>query len=310
MKKSCIMLGVAAGAIALLMTSCGSTKNAAGTASSGNVAQEAKGSAKENNTAVAARETKIVDWQDRTIGAKVNPEWLLSIVRGNGNLYCQMYGISEEYANHKWFVVSASNRALANAQTEAENEVLQRLGQEMANTVNSTIGTKLTDGQKDSIRTICAKVKNVTLNGVGERGTYWQLERTKDEYGNVENRYNFYALYSCDRAIYNQLLNTYMIELLKSKDLDPTAVSEIKKHAQEILNDAQEQSARMEKAKEREWKMQFVHEETLRQAMREETSRQNTKTLANSGADKIEMSSSQSGNAQMDPALAALIGEM
>lgn len=306
MKKSCIMLGATAGAIVLLMTSCGTTQSAA----AGGIAQEARASTNENNVSVAARETKIVDWQDRTIGAKVNPEWLLSIVRGNGNLYCQMYGISEEYANHKWFVVSASHRALANAQTEAENEVLQRLGQEMANTVNSTIGTNLTDGQKDSIRTICSKVNNVKLTGVAPRGTYWQLERTKDEYGNIENRYNYYALYSCDRKIYNQLLNTYMIELLKSKDLDPTAANEIKKHAQEILNDAQEQSARMEKAKEREWKMQLVHEETLRQAMREETSRQNTKTLANSGADKIEMSSSQSGNAQMDPALAALIGEM
>ena len=305
MKKSCIMLGATAGAIALLMTSCGTTQTAAG-----GIVQEARASTNENNVSVAARETKIVDWQDRTIGAKVNPEWLLSIVRGNGNLYCQMYGISEEYANHKWFVVSASNRALANAQTEAENEVLQRLGQEMANTVNSTIGTNLTDGQKDSIRTICSKVNNVKLTGVAPRGTYWQLERTKDEYGNIENRYNYYALYSCDRKIYNQLLNTYMIELLKSKDLDPTAANEISKHAQEILNDAQEQSARMEKAKEREWKMQLVHEETLRQSMREETSRQNTKTLANSGADKIEMSSSQSGNAQMDPALAALIGEM
>ena len=112
MKKSCIMLGATAGAIALLMTSCGTTQTAAG-----GIVQEARASTNENNVSVAARETKIVDWQDRTIGAKVNPEWLLSIVRGNGNLYCQMYGISEEYANHKWFVVSASNRALANAQT-------------------------------------------------------------------------------------------------------------------------------------------------------------------------------------------------
>lgn len=301
-KNSCMMMCAMACGLALMMTSCGTTSNVGG------VAPETRARADENNTEIAARKTKIVDWQDRTIGAKVNPEWLLSLVRGNGNMYTQMYGISDEYANHKWFVSSAQNRSMANAQTEAETEVLQRLAQEMANTINSTIGTNLTDGQKDSVRTICSKVNNVTLTGVGERGTYWQLERTTDEYGNTVNVYNFYALYSCSREEYNQLLNAYMIALLKSKDLDPTAANEITSHAQQILNDAKEQSERVEKNKDREWKMQLVHEQTARQMAREETLRQESANLANSGAEEIQTTSA--GNAPMDPALAALIGAM
>ena len=294
---------------ACILVGCGSTNNV----TTSNVSAEVKASASENNTSVQARETKIVDWQDRTIGAKVNPEWLLGIVRGNGNLYVQMYGLNDEYANHKWFTVSAQNRALANAQTEAETEVLQRLGQEMANTINSTIGTNLSDGQKDSVRNICSKVNNVKLTGIGERGTYWQLERTKDEYGNVQNLYNFYVIYSCDRSTYNKLLNTYMIELLKSKELDETAVSAIKQNAQQILNDAQEQSARVEKAKEREWKMQLVHEETERKLAREETLRQQSASFAQAAANAGPYTSVHmdgAGNAEMDPALAALIGAM
>lgn len=301
-KNSCMMMCAMACGLALMMTSCGTTSNVGG------VAPETRARADENNTEIAARKTKIVDWQDRTIGAKVNPEWLLSLVRGNGNMYTQMYGISDEYANHKWFVSSAQNRSMANAQTEAETEVLQRLAQEMANTINSTIGTNLTDGQKDSVRTICSKVNNVTLTGVGERGTYWQLERTTDEYGNTVNVYNFYALYSCSREKYNQLLNAYMLALLKSKDLDPTAANEITSHAQQILNDAKEQSERVEKNKDREWKMQLVHEQTARQMAREETLRQESANLANSGAEEIQTTSA--GNAPMDPALAALIGAM
>ena len=306
-KNSYGMMGAAFAAL-VFTVGCGSTKVAAPAPETA-----PRTTADENNVGIQARETKVVDWQDRTIGAKVNPEWLLNMVRGNGNMYVQMYGLSDEFANHKWFVCSAQNQALANAQTEAETEVLQRLAQEMANTVNSTIGTNLTDGQKDSIRTICSKVKNVTLNGVGERGTYWQLERTKDEYGNVRNLYNFYALYSCSREKYNQLLNLYLIELLKSKELDAGAVNEIKGHAQEILNDAQSHDEKVEKAKEREWKAQLVHEQTERVLAREETMRQQSANFAQAAANASPYTSvhmDSAGDAAMDPALAALIGAM
>ena len=275
--------------------------------------KEIRGNSGENNTNVEARKTVIVDWQDRTIGAKVNPEWLLKIVHGNGNLYVQTFGLSDELANHKWMVSSAQNRSLANAQTIAEAEVLQKIGQEMANTVNSTIGSNISDGQKDAIRTICSKVNNVSLNGVGNRGSYWQLERITDEYGNTVNVYNYYALYSCSRETYNRLLNTYLVELLKSKDMDENTGSEIKKHAQEILNDAQEQSARVELAKEREWKAQLVHEETERRLAREETLQVQSANFAEAAANAAPYTSVNmkgAGNVTMDPALAALIGAM
>ena len=308
MKKLSLMLVTAF--MAVLFVSCASTGAAAGSAG---VSKEISGSKSENNTDVQARKTVIVDWQDRTIGAKVNPEWLLSIVRGNGNLYTQMYGLSDEYANHKWFVRGAQDRALANAQTIAESEIIQAVAQEMANTVNSTIGTDLPDGPKDAIRSICSKVNNVSLNGIGNRGSYWQLERTTDEYGNTVNMYNYYAIYSCTRETYNRLLNVYLIELLKSKDLPEDAGNEIKKHAQEILNDAQEQSERVELAKEREWKAQLVHEETERRLAREETLRVQSQSFAEAAANAnpfTTLNMKDAGNALMDPALASLIGAM
>ena len=308
MKKLSLMLVTAF--MAVLFVSCASTGAAAGSAG---VSKEISGSKSENNTDVQARKTVIVDWQDRTIGAKVNPEWLLSLVRGNGDKYIQMYGISDQYANHKWIVSGAQDRSLANAQTLAEVESLYALAQEMANTVNATIGENLTDGQKDAIRTICAKVNNVTTTGYAPRGSYWQLERTTDEYGNTVNMYNYYAIYSCSREKYNQLLNTYLVELLRNKDLPEEAASEIKKHAQEILNDAQEKSERIELAKEREWKAQLVHEETERQLAREETLRVQSQNMAEAAANIspfASLSFKDAGNATMSPALQALIGEM
>ncbi|MCR4736460.1 MAG: hypothetical protein K5829_15800 [Treponema sp.] len=309
MKNNSLIM-VAAMSVALFM-GCASTSVASNGA--GGIDKGASGSKNENNYDVQARKSVIVDWQDRTIGAKVNPEWLQSIVRGNGNLYVQMYGLSDEYANHKWFTRGAQHRALASAQTIAEAEVLQAVAQEMANTVNSSMGSNLTDGQKDAIRTICSKVNNVPLTGVGNRGSYWQLERTTDEYGNTVNVYNYYAIYSCPRDVYNRLLNVYMLSLLKSKDLPEDAGNEIKKHAQEILNDAQEQSERVELAKEREWKAQLVHEETERRLAREETLRVQSENFAEAAANASPYTSLNmkgAGNAAMDPALAALIGAM
>ncbi len=308
MKKSLTVLSVALTSAALALTSCGSTQNV-----STEVSKDIRATASENNTSVAARKTEIIDWQDRTIGAKVNPEWLLGITRGNGNMYVQMYGLSGEYANHKWFVSSAQNRTLANAETIAQTEIFYNLASEMANTINATIGTNLSNGQKDAIRTICSKVNNVTLNGVGNRGSYWQLERTTDEYGNTVNMYNYYALYSCDPATYNKLLNVYVIELLKSKELDEATVSAIKQNAQQILNNAQKIDEQHQLAKEREWKAQLVHEQTQRIMAHEETNRQVAASVAEAAKGLTQPFQSvnvKTTDAPMDPALAALIGAL
>ena len=305
MKKTLVLLGVLTLSFSMGFLSCASTS-----AKDTGVAKEIRASADENNLIVEARQTKIIDWQDRTIGAKQNPEWLLAAKNGNGSLYTRMYGLSDEYVNHKWFVSAAQNRALANAETEAETEVLQRLGQEMANTINSTIGTELTNGQKSSIRTICSKVNNVTLNGIGLRTTYWQLEQTKDEYGNIQELYNFYAVYSCSTDTYNRLLNMYLITLLQSKDLDEGSISSIKKHAQEILNDANETSERIAEAKKREWINQMNEEETARIMAREETLRQQSANFAEAAANASPFTTvkmENAGNAYMNPALSALI---
>lgn len=301
---------VAVIAAVLMATGCASKP----VSESKEISKNVRASATENNTEVIARNTKIIDWQDRTIGAKVNPEWLLGIVRGNGTKYVQMYGLTDEYSNHKWFVSSAQNSSLANAQTIAETEVVYRLAAEMANTINATVGTNLSDGQKAAIRTICAKVQNVTLTGVGNRGSYWQLERTTDEYGNERDAYNYYALYSCDSATYNKLLNIYMINLLKSNELDEETVSAVKKNAQEILNASQRVDEREQLKKEREWKAQLVHEQTERVMAREETLRKQSESfaqaVANNTQSNVSLNMKNAGNAEMDPALAALIGEM
>lgn len=307
MKKTAFVFGAVLTA-GLVLASCGSTKEAA--SSSTEVSKEISASMDENNTSVAARKTQIIDWQNRTIGAKVNPEWLLSITQGNGTKYVDMYGLSKEYANHKWFCSSAQNASKDVAQAIAESDVLYALASEMANTVNSTLGNTISDGEKDAIRTVCSKVNNVKLTGIGNRGSYWQLELTTDEYGNTQRVYNYYAVYSCSRSIYNQLLNVYMVELLKSKELDEKTVNTIAQNAQQILNDAQEQSERVEKAKEREWVSEIVHEENKIRMEREKTMQVQATSAAEAAKNMPAFSSvniPSAGNAQMSPAMVELL---
>ena len=315
--KKIILSALITGLLSLTLTGClilktepTSGQSSSETKKSKEVSKDVRASEDENNTTVEAKKTVIIDWQDRTIGAKRNPEWLLNITRGNGDLYVNMYGLSEEYENHKWFCSSAQNKNKTNAQTEAELEVVYRLGQEMANTINAKLGSSLEDGQKEIIRKICSEVQDVTLNGVGERGTYWQQEKTEDEYGNVQTVYNFYAIYSCTQETYNKLLNTYMITLLKSKELDDASVSALKTYAQEILNASQEKSEKLEQAKKREWINQLNYEETKRILAREETLQHQSDSFAeaakNAGA-FTSLTMDNAGNAYMDPALRSLI---
>ena len=315
--KKIILSALIAGVLSLTLTGClvlktesSSGQSTSETKKSKEVSADVRASEDENNTSVEAKKTVIIDWQDRTIGAKRNPEWLLNITRGNGDLYVNMYGLSEEYENHKWFCSSAQNKNKTNAQTEAELEVVYRLGQEMANTINAKLGSSLEDGQKEIIRKICSEVKDVTITGIGERGTYWQQEKTEDEYGNIQTVYNFYAIYSCTQEIYNKLLNTYMISILKSNELDATSVSALKTYAQDILNASNEKSEKLEQAKKREWINQLNYEETKRILAREETLQHQSDSFAEAAKNASAFTSltmDNAGNAYMDPALRSLI---
>lgn len=308
------LAGLALVSAVMTVTGCGTTKAVVATVQEVKPEKSAK-VGDENNTNVSAVKTTIIDWQDRTIGAKVNPEWLISMIHGNGNKYLAQYGMSEEYTDNKWIPSSAQDASKDNAEAIAESEVEFAVASEMSLAVNATVGANLSDGQKDAIRTVCANT-SATLTGIGKRGSYWQLEETEDAYGNTKKLYNYYVFYSCPKAKYNELLNVYLISLLQSKGLDEKTINEIKTHAQQILDDAQEQSDRVEAQKDRELRAQLSHEETTRTISNNETKQIEAAERTNqvkSNNDTIAEISTSGDNASvarhatMNPALAALL---
>lgn len=305
MKKTVFVLCAALAAV--VMAGCGSAPKAEESS-----LKQGQSTPDANNVSADADEMKILDWYGRADGEVAQPKWMRPLLRGNGNAYCSEYGISEEYANHKWLVSSQRNASMSLSQALSESEVMFAVAQEMSTSILGTVGEELNDGQKDAVRNVCASTK-ATLTGIGKRGEYWR----KVKIGDV-TAYDYYTIYSCPRSVYNQLLNTYMIELLQSKGLDEAAVNTIKKNAQQILDDAEEQSDRVERQKERELTAQLSHEESVRsheETVRTQSNTEKSTALANAKTEQdksrnqaaVDMVVATKG--RMNPALAALLAK-
>ena len=249
---------VAAGTL-IFAVSCASNS---GVANKTETEKQSKAVLSENNVSTNAIKMEIIDWQDRGIGAKVNPQWLKKLVKGNPSLFLEEYDLTNQYANHKWFSYAVQNESLDVAETIARSEILAAVAEEMSVSINASMGVQLNDSQKDAVKKICAEVKDVKLSGVGFRTSYWQLQVSTDDYGNKRRAYNYYAFYSCARNTYNSLMNTYLEVLLKSGELEKEAKQAIAKNAQNILTDtAEEGSAKVEAARETELKSEVVRSE-------------------------------------------------
>lgn len=240
-----------------MFAGCGSTPKQA------DKPAETKTAGKKEGVEADAEKMAILDWSGRADGEAAQPKWMRPLLRGNGGPYCSEYGISETYANHKWMVCAARNASRESAQAISEADMMLAVAQEMSTSILGTVGSSLSDGQKDAVRAVCT-ASSAQITGVGKRGEFWRKIKLTDDKGYDNTVYDYYTFYSCPRSKYNELLNMYLIELLKSKGLDETTVNAIKKNAQQILDDAQEQSERVEQQKERELKAQLAHEETVR----------------------------------------------
>lgn len=197
------------------------------------------------NTKVDAYETKIVDWQDKGLGMKSNPEWLISLaVYKNPSKFLDMSGMADAYPNHHWFCVGVQNASKNTALELMNMEVLTNIAQEMYVSIQKKVGSSLTDGQKTAVANACMEVR-ADISGVGQRTTYWQLEKTTDEYGNTTRLYNYYGVYSCSLDKWNELQNIYFIQLLQNQGLEEKAKAIIKKEVANILKDGQEEQKKM-----------------------------------------------------------------
>jgi hypothetical protein len=198
MKKMMITWCAALAAIAV-MGSCGSTQRAASSAA---VSVQA---------ARTADNMVILDWKDRSLGELAAPVWLLSAVRGDWKPFKETWTV----APGKILKLGASNNAMQNtAMTIADVQYAARLANQLKQSVLTRAGISLgSDGEFDAVNDAATKTL-VTIAGQERLTDFWQKVELTDSNGKKQTAYNYYVVYACDEAIWDQLVGKYIFDVV------------------------------------------------------------------------------------------------
>ena len=198
MKKMMITWCAALAAMAVL-GSCGSTQ---GAASSAAVSAQA---------ARTAGNMVIVDWKDRALGELAAPVWLLSAARGDWKPFKEAWTVTPG----KILKLGASNSSGQNtAMTIADVQYAARLANQLKQAVLTRAGISLgSDGEFDAVNDAATKTL-VTIAGQERLTDFWQKVELTDSGGKKRTAYNYYVVYACDEAIWDQLVGKYIFDVV------------------------------------------------------------------------------------------------
>jgi hypothetical protein len=176
---------------------------------------ERQASAASANISTRAEQTaddmRIVDWQNRSIGEIACPAWLLPAVRGSWNLFKADWPVSPDKVL-KYGV--ARHATLNGAQTIAEVQYAARLAAQLRQTVLTRSAVSLdTDGEFDLVNNAAVQV-NVNISGQERLTDFWQLVETDGPNGRRTRMYNYWVVYACDSAIWDQLVAKYIFDIV------------------------------------------------------------------------------------------------
>ena len=207
MRKSFKMI---AGSLAVLIacSACGTSKVAA----AGAEAMAAASSAAISAQAIkAADEQRVLDWQNRSIGEIASPLWLLPAIRGNWRLFKEEWPVSAD----KVLKVSVARHGTLNgAQTVADVQYAARLANQLKQAVLTRAGMSLgSDGEFDVVNNAATQA-HVTLAGQERLTDFWQLVETTGADGKKSRVYQYWVVYGCDSAVWDQLAAKYIYDVV------------------------------------------------------------------------------------------------
>ena len=153
----------------------------------------------------------IVDWKDRSLGEIAAPVWLLSAARGDWKPFKETWTV----APGKILKLGASNSSGQNtAMTIADVQYAARLANQLKQSVLTRAGISLgSDGEFDVVNDAATKTL-VTLAGQERLTDFWQKVELTDSSGRKRTAYNYYVVYACDEAIWDQLVAKYIYDVV------------------------------------------------------------------------------------------------
>ncbi len=218
MKKFLSFITIAA--VALFLTSCGTTKKVSGSGIKGNTAK------------VQKSEVTIIDYQGSTWGGEI-PQWVIEV--GNGNysgpyLRTIMPNIGK---NDRIFVTMARGDNLDFVQQWTDLvDIEVQVGDEMQRVVGKAVSA-----QQKARATATGDVQNPTelekelnmykqavsaveLNGLKKISSYWVQKEVKRSKKDKESKvyYEYYAVWSMDEKVYNAQLANAMNNISDNTD--------------------------------------------------------------------------------------------
>ena len=167
---------------------------------------------------------KVIDWNGRLEGEEQVPAWLRTIRRGNANAYCQEFGLASKL-NREWMVPTGTESLIGweDGLVAARATGFMAVGQTIATTINSAIGSDLSDGAKSNIQRIALN-SVTTVTGLEFEGYHWyEVEKEVVTGRNKKGKpvtskqrvWYVYAFYSMDRQTYNTQLKVALQKIVR-----------------------------------------------------------------------------------------------
>ena len=210
MKKKTVkrMISAALGILILIgLNACGTAKGA--------TASEAQGAASSARISAQAEQTaddlRIVNWKDRSIGEIASPVWLYPAVRGNWNMFKSEWPVNPDRVLK---IGVARHATLNGAQTVADVQYAARLAAQLRQSVLARAAISLgSDGEFDVVNNAATQTQ-VSIAGQERLTDFWQEVETTGPDGRRTRAFNYWVVYSCDSAIWDQLVAKYIYDIV------------------------------------------------------------------------------------------------
>ena len=216
---------------------------------------------------VFAASEKTIDWNGRLEGEKEIPSWLSTMRRGNPLAYCQEFGL-ESKINREWLVPVGVESYVGweDGLVAARAQQFMALGQTISTTINSAIGSDLSNGAKSNIQNIALSSIN-TVTGVEFEGYHW-YEVEKEVVTGVNKKgkpvtskrhvWYVYAFYSMEQNDYNTQLKLALQKIVREGGFSKEESTMVAERGLKILDEQYRRSAEFQQKIKEEQNKQLL----------------------------------------------------
>ena len=166
---------------------------------------------------ILGKETTVVDWDGRTLGAEASPAWLAAANRGDFSAFIQAYNKKENSVFKRSTGTGADVRA---ATMRADMAYARNVARELQQSINVFAAEQaragnIGDTTRQAIEEVTKTQSNAEITGHQKVVEYWQQVIELDPLTETKtSRYIVYQIYEIDPSIWAQTTAKYVKEVL------------------------------------------------------------------------------------------------